>query len=126
MYECQAQTSETPERIYERSWALALLEKVMARIKAEYLASGRSALFEALQPHLSGARGRPGYASIAAGLGMGESAVTVALHRMRKRYGVLLREEIADLVADAEEVEDELRHMMRVLSSKDSAPGPGV
>lgn len=115
LYTSQARHEETPERIYERSWALALLERVMDRLRGEYDKAGRRALFSALQPHLTGG-GKPGYARMADELGLSESALTVALHRMRKRYGLLLRQEIADLVESEDEVEDELRHLMAVLA----------
>lgn len=110
----------TPERLFERSWALALLERVMGRLREEYVEAGRLALYEAIQPHIGGGAGRPGYAKMAEALGMSESAVTVSVHRMRKRYGALLREEIASTVADEAEVEDELRHLLQILSA---APG---
>ena len=112
----QASDGVTPELEYERSWAMALLERVMGRLRDEYAGAGRLALFEKMQPHLSGAAGRPGYARLGEELGMSEGAVTVAMHRMRRRYGELLREEIAATVATPEEVEDELRHLMNVVS----------
>lgn len=110
----------TPERAYERSWALALLERVMLRLHGEYEQADRLALYVAIQPHLAGGAGRPGYAKLGESIGMSESAITVAVHRMRKRYGLLLREEIAATVATPEEVEDELRYLMNVVSA-----GPG-
>jgi RNA polymerase sigma-70 factor (ECF subfamily) len=119
----QAVDNMTPELLYERSWALALLEKVMGQLRAEYTKAGRAPLFEAIQPHLAGAAGRPGYAQLGASLGMGESAITVAVHRMRRRYGELLREEIATTVVTPEEVDDELRHLMRMVSVSPGSPG---
>jgi RNA polymerase sigma factor (sigma-70 family) len=113
----------TPEHWYERSWALALLEKVMTRLRTEYAKASRQRLFEVIQPHLSGAAGRPGYAALGASVGMSESAITVAVHRMRRRYGELLREEIAATVATPEEVEDELRHLLQVVSTASPAAG---
>lgn len=107
----------TPEVQFEKRWALALLDRVMARLRAEYDHASRLPLYDALQPHLSGADGRPGYARLAASLSMGESAVTVAMHRMRRRYGALLREEIAHTVEGPEQVEEELRHLMHVVSA---------
>ena len=107
----------TPELQYEKSWALALLDRVMRRLRSEYENAERLPLYEAIQPYMSGAEGRPGYAQLGAGLGMGESAVTVAMHRMRRRYGELLREEIAQTVTSTQEVEDELRHLMHVVST---------
>lgn len=112
----QAIDGLTPELEYERSWALALLERVMGRLREEYVQAERLALFEAMQPHLSGAAGRPGYARLGQELGMSEAAITVVMHRMRRRYGELLREEIAATVNAPEEVEDELRHLMNVVS----------
>jgi RNA polymerase sigma-70 factor (ECF subfamily) len=112
----QAIDGMTPELEFERTWALALLERVMGRLREEYAQAERLPLFEAMQPHLSGAAGRPGYARLAQELGMSEGAITMAMHRMRRRYGELLREEIAATVTTPEEVEDELRHLMNVVS----------
>jgi len=113
----QAVDTMTPEHLYERSWALALLEKVMTRLQGEYTRAGRQPLYETIQPHLSGAAGRPGYAALGVSLGMSESAITVAVHRMRRRYGELLREEIAATVSAPEEIEDELRYLLQVVST---------
>lgn len=113
----QASDRMTPELQYEKSWALALLDRVMQRLRAEYEKAGHLSLYEALQPFMSGAEGRPGYARLGTALGMSESAVTVAMHRMRRRYGELLREEIAQTVTSAQEVEDELRYLMQVVSA---------
>lgn len=106
----------TPERYYEQSWAQSLLEKVMTRLRQEFENAGRGALFAALQPCLSGAAGRPGYAQLGESLGLSENAVTVTVHRMRKRYGLLLREEITATLAEDGDVEDELRYLMQVVS----------
>ena len=113
----QVSDGVTPELEYERTWALALLERVMARLREEYVKAERARLFETMQPHLSGAAGRPGYARLGEELGMSEGAVTVAMHRMRRRYGELLREEIVATVATPEEVEEELRHLMNVVAT---------
>jgi RNA polymerase sigma-70 factor (ECF subfamily) len=113
----------TPELLYERSWAHALIERVMARLEAEYDEAGRRALYETMQPYLSGAVGRPGYARLGEQIGMSESAITAAVHRMRRRYGELLREEVGATVATPEEVEDELRHLIRIISTTPSGPG---
>ena len=111
----EAATTGTPETVYERTWALALLAKVMERLKAEYVKAERAALFEAVYPHLAGESSRPGYAGMAAVLGISENAITLAVRRMRKRYGILLREEIAATVASETEVDDELRYLMKVI-----------
>lgn len=115
-YALQAADPTTPELEYERTWAVALLERVMGHLRDEYAKAGRLPLFEALQPFLTGASTRPGYAQIGLELGMSESTVTVAMHRMRRRYGELLREEVAATVTTAAEVEEELRHLVTVVS----------
>lgn len=115
-FPAEAVDTLTPELLYERSWALGLLERVMTRLQEEYAKADRQLLFETLQPHLSGAAGRPGYAQLGGAIGMSESAITVAVHRMRRRYGVLLREEVAATVDTPEAIEDELRHLIRVVS----------
>src|SRR5262245_48514458 len=86
---------ETPERLFERRWALALLERVLARLRAEYEAAGRGRLFEVLKARLTGGGAGVSHAEAAEELGLSEGAVKVAVHRMRKRYRELLREEIA-------------------------------
>ncbi len=116
-YARHSRDEETPERLYERNWALALLEKVLLKLRGEYERAGKLALYEAIQPQLASGGGRPGYAKMAAELGLSEAALTVAVHRMRKRYGLMLRQEIADLVESENEVEEELRHLMSVLSA---------
>ncbi len=116
-YAAQMQDWLTPERQYERSWALAMLERVMQRLREEYVKAGRLLLFEVIQPHIAGGAGRPGYEGMAATLGMSTTAVTVSMFRMRKRYGQLLREEIGSTVDSPAEVEDELRHLINVLAA---------
>lgn len=111
----------TPELEFDRNWALVTLESVMVRLRAEYDAAGRVSLFNAIQPHFSGSSGRPGYAQIGAALGLSESAVTVTMHRMRKRYGELLREAITSTVTERGDVEGELRHLISILSNDPAA-----
>ena len=106
----------TPESLFERQWALRLLEEVMTLLKAEYAAAGQAALFEQLRFGLTGDRSTLPYAEHAARLGMTEGAVKVAVHRLRQRYRARLREEIAHTVASPEEVEEELRFLFRALA----------
>jgi RNA polymerase sigma-70 factor (ECF subfamily) len=108
---------DSPDRLYERRWALTLLERVLAALKREWTIAGRAAHFDALKDTLAGGRGSVPYAQLAERLGMSEEAVKVAAHRLRKRYRELLRSEIAQTVARPEEVEDEIRHLFTVLSS---------
>jgi RNA polymerase sigma factor (sigma-70 family) len=103
------------DRLYERNWALAVLEQVLGRLESEYQAAGNTALFDQLKEFLVGERGRRTQAEIATELGMTENAVKQAFHRLRQRYRVLLREEIAHTVAQPGDVEDEVRHLVSVL-----------
>jgi RNA polymerase sigma factor (sigma-70 family) len=103
------------DRLYERRWALAVLEQVLTRLESEYRAANNAALFDQLKEFLVCERGRATQAEIAAELGMTENAVKQAFHRFRQRYRVLLREEIAHTVAQPGDIEDELRHLVSVL-----------
>ena len=105
------------DRLYERHWALAVLEQVLARLESEYRAAGPASagLFDRLKEFLVGEPGLRTQAEIATELGMTENAVKQAFHRFRQRYRVLLREEIAHTVAQPGDVEDELRHLVAVL-----------
>lgn len=106
----------SPDRLYERRWALTVLEGVLARLKQEYAQAGKADLFERLKGALAAGRGGVPYAEVARQLRMTEEAVKVAVHRLRKRYRELLRAEIAHTVASPEEIEDEIRHLFAVLS----------
>jgi RNA polymerase sigma factor (sigma-70 family) len=103
------------ERVYERRWALTLMEQVLQRLKDEYRSAGNTALFDWLKQLLPDEPGAPSRAEIATRLGMTENAVRQALHRFRHRYQILLREEISHTVAIASDIEDELRHLIAVL-----------
>lgn len=107
----------TAEGIYERRWALTLLEHALARLEQEYRAAGNSTLFEQLKPLLTDEPGRASQASIARELNMSENAVKQALHRLRQRYRVVLRDEIANTVAVPTDIEDELRHFIAILQT---------
>lgn len=107
----------TPEKIFERRWALALLETVLARLREEFQAGGKRELFERLKGSLAGQGDAGGYANIAAELGMTEGAIKVAVHRLRRRYRELLRDEIAQTVADPADVDEEIRDLFAALSA---------
>jgi RNA polymerase sigma factor (sigma-70 family) len=107
----------TAEMIYERRWALTVLERVLSRLKDEYRAAGNIALFDSLKEFLPDEPGSPSQAEIAARLGMTENAVRQAFYRFRQRYQSLLREEIAHTVATPGDIEDELRHLIAVLET---------
>jgi RNA polymerase sigma factor (sigma-70 family) len=106
----------TPEKLYERRWALALLDSVLARLGDEFASAGKADLFRQLQSFLvEGSRGKS-YREIALETAMSEEAVKKAVQRMRQRYYQLFRHEIAQTVARPGEVEEELRHLCEVLS----------
>lgn len=104
---------ETPERLFDRRWALDLLDRALGELKAEYEESGRGKLFDALKGCL--ASGDAAYADLAAGLGLTEGAVKVAVHRLRQRYRDRLRAAIAETVAAPEDVDDEVRDLFAAL-----------
>ncbi len=105
-----------PDRAFDREWARALLAHVASRLRGEYAATQRAALFDTLSPSLAGRRADVAHAALAAKLGLSEPAVRVALHRLRQRYRQLLREEIAHTVACEEEIEGELRLLLAALA----------
>ncbi len=114
-YRHEPQHDETPERLFERRWALTVLEQAMARLANEYAALGKTRLFETLKPVLGGDRAELPHRQIAARLDLTENALNLSLHRLRRRYGELIREVIAETVARPEEVDDELRQLMQCL-----------
>jgi RNA polymerase sigma factor (sigma-70 family) len=107
--------SLSADRIFERRWALTLLEQVLARLESEYRSAGNAKLFDCLKEFLSDEPGRRSQAEVAAELGMTENALKQAFHRFRQRYRQLLHDEIAQTVAVPGDVEDELRHFISVL-----------
>jgi RNA polymerase sigma-70 factor (ECF subfamily) len=107
--------TSTADQIYERRWALALLDQVLTRLGDEYRNAGNVVLFERLKALLTDETDHPSQAQIADELGMTENAVKQAFHRMRERYRQLLREEIAHTVMVPGDIEDELRHLIAVL-----------
>lgn len=108
---------ETPERLFERRWALAVLDRVVERLRNEFIQHGRPEHFERLKVFLLGKSDAP-YAALAREMNTSEGALKVAIHRLRKRYRELFCQEIADTVADPGEVESELRFLAGVLSGK--------
>jgi len=109
--------SLTADRIFERRWALTLLEQVLTRLEGEYRSAGNDRLFERLKEFLSGEPGQCSQAEVATALGMTENALKQAFHRLRRRYRELLRDEIAQTVAVPGDVEDEMRHFISVLQT---------
>jgi RNA polymerase sigma factor (sigma-70 family) len=114
-YQREPAHDETPERMFERRWALAVLDRVVEKLRAEFVRHGRPEHFERLKVFLLGHSDAP-YAAMAREMNTSEGALKVAIHRLRKRYRELFRQEIADLVADPAEVESELRYLATVLT----------
>jgi DNA-directed RNA polymerase specialized sigma24 family protein len=108
-------THETPESIFERRWAVALMERAFAKLRDEFAAASKAVQFDRLKEYLQADAGRGDYNAAAHELKMSPSAVGVAVHRLRQRFGELIRREIADTVASTEEIDDEMRHLASVL-----------
>jgi RNA polymerase sigma-70 factor (ECF subfamily) len=106
----------SPDRAFDRQWALALLDTVMTQLRNQYARSCDERLFDTLQPCLASGRDRHSYAELAGQLQMTEGAVKVAVHRMRKRYRELLRKEVLETVADPAAAETELKHLFEALA----------
>jgi RNA polymerase sigma factor (sigma-70 family) len=105
------------DKIFERRWAMTLLERTLQRLADEYAADDKQQLFEQLKMTITGEGGGAAYGSIATQLGSTEGAIKVAAHRLRQRYREVLRAEIAETVANRDEVEEELRNLFATLSS---------
>src|SRR5262245_13500577 len=107
----------TPSQLYDRRWAQAVLERVLQRLREEFDQRDGSGRFEVLMPFLFADRGEISYADAAARIGLSESATKSAIYRLRQRYGVLFAEEIAQTVERPEEVDDEIRELLRALEA---------
>ena len=116
-YQHEPAHDETPERIFERRWALSVLDRVVEKLRDEFVQHGRAEHFEKLKVFLLGQSDAP-YVALAREMHISEGALKVAIHRLRKRYRDLFRQEIADTVADPAEVESELRYLAAVLARK--------
>ena len=106
----------TPERLFERQWAMTVLDHVMDQLTAEYQRAGKHQVFHQLKDLLAGPLADRSYAQIAAELDISEGAVKVAVHRLRHRYREILISHIAQTVEDEAEVEDEIRHLYAAIS----------
>ena len=115
-YRIEPVEESDPATIFEQQWAATLLETVLSRLRDEFSAEGRVGLFEDLQAHLWGDAESIPYSRLAQKSGLTEGNIKLIAHRMRQRYRELLREEIAQTVAMPGEVDDEIRHLMRIVS----------
>ena len=116
-YALEPADEDTPERLFERKWAEALLDRVMSRLKEEQVRAGKQKHFEQLKVFLTGRSASISYASAARQLGVSEGTAMVAAHRLRRRYRDILKSEIAQTVADPDEIDDEIRRLIDCLSS---------
>jgi RNA polymerase sigma factor (sigma-70 family) len=115
-YQGDSGNGMTADRVYDRQWAVALLERTMGRLRAEFAQAGKAREFAALKIFLTTERQEISYAEAAAATGLNEGAARVAVHRLRRRYRELFREEIAHTVGEPGEVDAELRYLIEVLA----------
>ena len=115
-YAGEDREARSADVIYERRWALTILDRAMARLRQTYTLQGRERDFNRLKPWLTAVRGEIPYGQIADELKMNEGAARVAVHRFRKQFREVFREEISQTVAVPEEIDDEVRHLMKALA----------
>lgn len=117
-YQINPADNLSPDKLYDRAWAVIVLERVITRLQAESRAEGKAAWFEQLKPFLMVGKGEIPYAQAAAAMKMSEGAVRVAVHRFRKRYRELLRDEIAQTLANPAQADDELQALFAALTGE--------
>jgi RNA polymerase sigma factor (sigma-70 family) len=116
LYKNEPSLTLPAEKRYEQRWVLALIEQTMARLRAEFEAAGKRNEFEKLKGYLAAEKSEAPPPSLATDLGMNDGALRVAVHRLRKRFRQIFREEISNTVSSAEDVDEEVRHLLAVLS----------
>ncbi len=117
-YAQEAVDTNSPDAAFERRWAATVLRQALDRLRQEQVAAGKEAMFDHLADTLTGAAPSHPYAQLALKLGLSEAAVKMTIHRLRQRYGELLRLEVAQTVVTPAEIDDELRHLLGVLAHK--------
>ena len=110
-YQLEPPDDTTPEKVFDRRWALTLLDNILGTLRAEFVRDDKEAVFDRLKVFLGGGSSDESYASVGRALDMSNGAVKVAVHRLRCRYRDLLRQEIAQTVTSPEETEAEIRHL---------------
>jgi RNA polymerase sigma-70 factor (ECF subfamily) len=106
-----AHPQSSPERAFDRGWALTVMEQALARLRQDYVTSGRDQLFQALQPFLSSEAAPGAYESLGQTLAMSPGAVAVNVHRFRQRYRECIRLELAETVASSADLDDEMKYL---------------
>jgi len=114
-YALEPRDELSPEKLFERSWALTVLARTMARLQAEAVSTNKLKLFDRLKIYLTAEKGSVPYHNAAAELDMTEGAVRVAIHRLRRRYRELLRDEIAQTVTSDDQIDEEIRDLFTAL-----------
>jgi len=120
-YAAEPPDTLTPEALFERQWALGVIDRAMARLRADLVEAGKEATFEHLKGFLIGEKEEGGYADIARTLGTTEGAIKVTVHRLRRRFRDQLRVEIGATVSDDSEIDEEIRYLIAVLTGYPSA-----
>ncbi len=115
-YQFEPEDPFSPDQVFDRRWAMTVLDLVMTKLRQECAALGKEALFDAVRPSLSAARGE-GHAAAARKLNMTEGAVNVAVHRLRHRFGELVRAEIGKTVGSQSDLDEELKHLFSALGT---------
>ncbi|MBW7988641.1 MAG: sigma-70 family RNA polymerase sigma factor [Planctomycetes bacterium] len=116
-YALEPRDELSPEKLFERSWALTVLDRTMTRLQAEAIRTNKQKLFDFLKVHLTAEEGSVPYRDAAVELDMTEGAVRIAVHRLRKRYRELLRDEIAQTVTSDDQIDEEIRNLFTALGS---------
>jgi RNA polymerase sigma factor (sigma-70 family) len=115
-YVLEARHDDSPDRVFNRKWAAISLDRALVRLRDECHTVGKGALADALLPYLTDTGQLPAYRTVAVQLGLTEGATKVAVHRLRQRFGAILRLEIAETVLAPADVDDEVRELIRALS----------
>ncbi len=115
-YHCEPADNLSPEKLFERYWALEVLKQAMTRLKDEFATANKQHLFDHLKTYLTAEQDSIPYCSVAAKLDMTEGAVRVAVHRLRQRYHELVRQEIAQTVATPEQIDEEINELYAALA----------
>jgi RNA polymerase sigma factor (sigma-70 family) len=115
-YVLEARHDDSPDRVFNRKWAAISLDRALVRLRDECHTLGKGALADALLPYLTDTGQLPAYRTVAEQLGLTEGATKVAVHRLRQRFGAILRLEIAETVLAPADVDDEVRELIRALS----------
>jgi RNA polymerase sigma factor (sigma-70 family) len=112
-----ARSDDTPDRVFDRNWAALCLERALSTLRGEYQQGGKGSLADALLPYLTETSALPSYREVAVHLAITEGAVKVAVHRLRQRFGTILRRQVADTVLTPEDADVELRELIRAVGS---------